>query len=130
MVGGLQERGAAQRPLARGLPVRDGARRQHGAREVMGDDLRLALGQLREALRQQLGDPRVQGPPAPAQHARVRRVLQQRVRELEPARGALDRPDHLVRGELRERAVERHQRRELLALELAAEHRGDVDHLA
>ena len=43
---------------------------------------------------------------------------------------AVDRPDHVVLGERRERAAERHERRQRVELEVAPEHGGDVDHVA
>ncbi len=86
VIGGLDERGPGDGPLSGRLPERDGFARFPRAAPVVGDDLRLALGERLEARGEERGHLAVQRAPAPAQQPRVRRVLQQRVRELEPGR--------------------------------------------
>ena len=49
--------------------------------------------------------------------------------ELEPRRRARHRPDHVLLGEPGERAVQRRERGEQVAVEVAAEHGGHVDHI-
>ena len=81
MRGGFDIGRARDRPLAGAMPVCDCLLAEAGLREVMGEQLRLRLGNVGKAGFQLRGDVRMKLLPAAAQQAGIGRIAHQRVLE-------------------------------------------------
>ena len=123
------------RPQPRLEPVADRLLGQARLGEVVGEQLRLRLGGLREPRLQHLGDPPVELLPLALDQRVVQRVFEEGVLEDvgAPGRPALRVQDlrlhQLGQLGLERRLVHARHGGEQLVAELAAEHRGELGHL-
>ncbi len=133
VLGRLQIGRSLEGACPRGVPEVHRAGGLIGAGPVVRNDLGLPLSGVREAPHERVRDLAVERVSAPAQDPPVGRLLEERVRELPAPRQPDDRPQYVLGPELSERRLEipvaRRDHTEQRPVELAAEDRGDVDHV-